>query len=104
VLSDYDVGVILYKGHIPNYIYNAPNKLFEYLACGLDVWFPHVMKSCFKYVTSHTYPKILPVDFSNFNLLDLEKTIDRNDLEFKQPQYYCETALYPLAKQLIKNV
>ncbi len=33
-LPAYDVGVILYKGHIPNYVYNAPNKLFEYLGCG----------------------------------------------------------------------
>ena len=42
-LASYDVGVILYKGHIPNYVYNAPNKLFEYLACELDVLFPDSM-------------------------------------------------------------
>jgi hypothetical protein len=29
----------LYKGHIPNYIYNVPNKVYEYLACGLQVWY-----------------------------------------------------------------
>jgi hypothetical protein len=104
VLSNYDVGVILYNGHIPNYIYNAPNKLFEYLVCGLDVWFPHVMKSCFNYVTSQTYPKVLPVDFSNLISLELDKSIDRRGLKFKEPTYYCETVLYPLAKQLIQNV
>ncbi len=36
-LVKYDVGLVLYKGHIPNYVYNVPNKVFEYLACGLEV-------------------------------------------------------------------
>ena len=44
IISQYQIGLVLYKGHIPNYIYNAPNKLFEYLACGLDVWYPICMK------------------------------------------------------------
>lgn len=38
-LPMYDIGLILYNAYIPNYAYNAPNKLFEYLACGLNVWF-----------------------------------------------------------------
>lgn len=36
-LVRYDVGLVLYKGHIPNYIFNVPNKVFEYLSCGLKV-------------------------------------------------------------------
>ena len=36
-LMNYDVGLVLYKGHIPNYKYNVPNKVYEYLACGLKV-------------------------------------------------------------------
>jgi len=39
ILIKYDVGVTLYNGHIPNYIYSVPNKVFEYLYCGLDVWY-----------------------------------------------------------------
>jgi hypothetical protein len=39
VLIKYDVGLTIYKGFIPNYIYNVPNKVFEYLACGLKVWY-----------------------------------------------------------------
>src|SRR5690606_13517669 len=35
LLTNYDVGVILYKPLIDNFKYNAPNKLFEYMACGL---------------------------------------------------------------------
>ena len=40
-LNKYQVGVILYKGHIPNYVYNAPNKLFEYLAAFLMFGIPN---------------------------------------------------------------
>ena len=36
-LVRHDVGLVLYKGHIPNYVYNVPNKVFEYLNCGLKV-------------------------------------------------------------------
>ena len=39
VLINYDVGLTIYKGFIPNYIYNVPNKVYEYLACGLQVWY-----------------------------------------------------------------
>lgn len=38
LLPGYDIGVILYKGLSANFRYNAPNKFFEYLACGLNVW------------------------------------------------------------------
>src|SRR6202043_3312153 len=51
ILRNYHTGVILYNGHIPNYIFNAPNKLFEYWACGLDVWFPEIRKSTMFYAT-----------------------------------------------------
>ncbi len=36
-LVKYDIGLVLYKGHIPNYVYNVPNKVYEYLNCGLMV-------------------------------------------------------------------
>lgn len=36
-LTQFDIGIVLYKGHIPNYVYNVPNKVFEYLSCGLLV-------------------------------------------------------------------
>ncbi len=39
VLIKYDVGLTIYKGFIPNYSYNVPNKVYEYLACGLQVWY-----------------------------------------------------------------
>ena len=36
-LSKYDIGLVLYNGHIPNYVYNVPNKVFEYLYSGIKV-------------------------------------------------------------------
>lgn len=36
-LVKYDVGLVLYKGHTPNFVYNVPNKVHEYLSCGLQV-------------------------------------------------------------------
>jgi len=38
-LIKYDIGLVLYKGHVPNHVYNIPNKVYEYLACGLQVWY-----------------------------------------------------------------
>jgi len=64
ILKNYHIGLILYRGLTPNYIYNAPNKLFEYLACGLDVWFPKEMEGCYPYINKNKYPKIIKIDFN----------------------------------------
>jgi len=40
VLQSNKIGLILYKCKTQNQIYAQPNKLFEYLRVGLDVWFP----------------------------------------------------------------
>jgi len=64
VLSEKEVGLILYKGNTTNFIYNAPNKLFEYLACGLDVWFPKEMLGCYEYASNEN-PKVVMIDFLN---------------------------------------
>ena len=37
VLTKYDLGLIIYRGLIPNYQFNQPNKLWEYLGCKLPV-------------------------------------------------------------------
>ncbi len=36
-LVKYDIGLVLYKGLIPNHVYSVPNKVDEYLSCGLHV-------------------------------------------------------------------
>lgn len=100
ILGCYDVGVILYKGHIPNYVYNAPNKLFEYQACGLDVWFPSVMIGSLPYVTDQTYPKVIALNFTELKQLHLDAMISRKDCVFKPASFFCETVLKDLNEAL----
>ncbi|HRO41243.1 MAG TPA: hypothetical protein PL009_00310 [Flavipsychrobacter sp.] len=99
ILRQYDVGVILYNGHIPNYVHVAPNKLFEYLACGLDVWFPNVIKGTLQYISLDCSPKVVPLDFNNLeeiDLVDLKRQPNR-----KCPNnYFAEVALKPLLERL----
>jgi hypothetical protein len=100
ILSKYDLGLILYTGHIPNWVDNAPNKLFEYLSAGLDVWIPANMLGSLPYVTNNTYPKVLPVDFKRLEILDLDLAMDNSGMAFQPLSYYCEQAYLPLLNLL----
>jgi hypothetical protein len=57
----YDVGLVLYKGHIPNYVYNVPNKVYEYLACGLRVLTSSKLIS----TVNLNHKKIMAVDYED---------------------------------------
>lgn len=103
VLKKYDVGVILYKGHIMNYVFNAPNKLFEYRACGLAVWFPIDMTGSLPYVTEKTYPEVIALDFNVLKDYSLEKLTNRDALTFQQPVYSAESVLAPLLQNLMSS-
>ncbi len=103
IIRKYNIGVVLYNGHIPNYIYNAPNKLFEYLACGLDVWVPTVMTGSLPYITNSTYPKVIGIDFTALPDFILSNAIDRNGYVYKPTTYFCEYVLEDIVKQLLKN-
>jgi hypothetical protein len=71
-LVKYHVGLVLYKGHIPNYVYNVPNKVFEYLACGLDVLTSNQLTSTIELKNE----KIIAVDFSKLNKIVLQEYLD----------------------------
>lgn len=90
ILPNYQVGIILYNGHIPNYVLNAPNKLFEYLACGLDVWYPDVMTGCTPYNTTGTYPVVKPLDFLKLGSLQVEQLTNRDEYTHKVQGYFYE--------------
>lgn len=83
IIQDYDIGVILYKGVSENHIFSAPNKLFEYAICGLDVWFPDVLTGSSTYITSNSYPKIISLNFSSLAHYNLTQLIDRSSLIYK---------------------
>ena len=91
----------MYNGHIPNYTFNAPNKLFEYAVCGLDVWFPDQMISSMQYTTSGSYPEILAKNFQSLYSKDIRQDSNRPAFERKPHLYNCETVLMPLVKKLV---
>ncbi len=99
VLESYDAGVILYKGHIPNYVYNAPNKLFEYWACDLDVWFPENMKGSMPFVNTKSYPKIIAMNFEHLNDVNLDAVTNRSGLQYGASKFYCERIFDNVAKK-----
>ncbi len=74
----YDVGLVLYKGHVPNYIYNVPNKVYEYLSCGLKVLAPDTILS----IQSIKNNQILIFDFSDLNSIELTSIISSNEIFF----------------------
>jgi hypothetical protein len=64
VLSQFDVGLILYKGNTLNFVYNVPNKAIEYLACGLEVWYPREMTGMREFREDHGEFRIEEIDFT----------------------------------------
>jgi hypothetical protein len=102
LITQYDIGVVLYNGHIPNYVYNAPNKLFEYLAAGLDVWYPDKMTGCFEYDSIDKWPKVLRLNFDQLEKYELETMLERKGNSNRSLSFNAEAALGPLAKTFLK--
>lgn len=76
ILKNYHVGLILYKDLITNFVYNALNKLFEYLSCGLDVWHP------FSYGRNKTYknngsPKVSEINFDAPPIFNIHELVSK---------------------------
>jgi len=91
ILINYDIGLTIYKGHIPNHIYSVPNKIYEYLACGLQVWYSDKLISTKKFVETEKIEGCYEVDFSKINIeeninnswndnIDFLKSIKTNEI------------------------
>ena len=68
ILCDYDVGLVLYKGNTVNFVYNVPNKVFEYLVCGLKVWYPQEMIGIHRFNEENRHG-LRELDFRNLTCL-----------------------------------
>lgn len=104
VLSQYHVGLILYKATTTNYVFNASNKLFEYLALGLDVWFPKQMLGVKPYAQTQTAPRVIELNFDQLSSLDIAELLERNHLEQGPTTESCETALAELQSRILQEV
>ncbi len=102
VLSEYNAGLVIYNGGNLNFLYNAPNKLFEYWACGLDVWFSSDLITSKEYITNDVYPKVIEVDFKQLDKFNWEKAINRDGFKFQASPYCCETVLQNLYEKMIE--
>lgn len=100
VLSQQHIGLILYKAKTPNYINNAPNKLFEYLNCGLDVWYPQEMLGIHEYKTD-TNPKVVCINFNQMDRLNILELTERKK-ETRTFSYHAEAVYSKLLIALRK--
>jgi hypothetical protein len=99
VLPQYDVGLILYRCRTINFVHNAPNKLFEYLMCGLDVWYPPCMLGVRPFARSDVVPRVIEVDFDQLNALPAGMGQSScAELPSRPWKSTCEDALQPLVQ------
>ena len=92
MIVEHHVGVVLYKGHVPNFVYNVPNKVNEYFACGLNVWYSDVLISTHKFAKENPQYPLYSVDFSKGKEL-MGPEFSSEPFEFK---HWHEDAVQPL--------
>jgi hypothetical protein len=80
VLAQFDIGIVFYKGHIPNYVYNVPNKVFEYLVCGLQVWYSKELLSTQSFQLEYDLHNMTILDFTNLSTIESQFHIHKADL------------------------
>ena len=92
VLTGFDAGLILYKGNTLNFVHNVPNKTFEYLGCGLEVWYPPEMKSMRDFHRDFPGQRLREVNFRDLPS-HLEPSHNSPVANFP---FSCELALAPM--------
>jgi hypothetical protein len=94
LLPAYDVGLILYKGNTLNFVYNVPNKAIEYLACGLEVWYPMEMEGMRSFQRQHPERSLREMDFKNLPA-EVPRKVKAKPGAGPFP-FTCETAMAPM--------
>ncbi|WP_309400636.1 hypothetical protein [Cerasicoccus maritimus] len=101
-LSKYDIGLILYKGNTTNFIYNAPNKLFEYWAAGLEVWFPKEMIQISEMKANRPDLPLVELDYTRLGPEITHFKLKAQKVNFPT-DYSCEQATSPLISKLFNG-
>ena len=73
VLANYDIGLVLYKGVSLNHIYSVPNKIVEYLSCGLQVLCSMELSTSIEFKKQHN---LTALHFFNFENLQHTSNLD----------------------------
>ena len=98
LLTQFDAGLVLYKGNTLNFVHNVPNKAIEYLACGLEVWYPPEMIGMQNFQRAHPELRIVQINFRDPpGRLPLVGPRSHPTREFP---FTCETALAPLFAEI----
>lgn len=100
LLKNYDIGLVLYKPYNFNHINGVSNKVYEYLACGLDVWFPKDNTFMLSLVREEVYPKIIALDFKSLSNFDFKKAVKREGLNNKPGNYFYENVYEEIYKNM----
>ena len=87
ILVKYDIGITIYKGRILNYVYNVPNKILEYLACGLWVWYSESLVSTTTFVNQNSINGCEAINFSK--IIDVEQKL-KDYQSFNMNDYYAD--------------
>jgi len=96
VICQFDVGLVLYNGHIPNFVMNVPNKVNEYLACGLNVWYSDVLATTRTFSKENSDYPLFAVDFSK-GIQMVVPPISNEPFEYR---HWHEDAVKPLLDAL----
>mgnify|MGYP001371862829 CR=1 FL=1 len=102
IVDGFDVGLVLYKGNTTNFVYNVPNKVFEYLVCGLEVWYPREMTGM-RHFQMETPARLRELDFSDLSRLNPEVLRVERSGSPEMARYCADEALAPLFGQLGLN-
>jgi hypothetical protein len=97
-LRQYHTGVILYKANTVNYRHNASNKLFEYLACGLEVLYSSRMLGVKPYARLDASPRVMEADFENPQSIDIAMLAHRDGLPAAPAPESAESAIAALER------
>lgn len=99
LLDGYDVGVLLYKAQTMNVMFCETNKFYEYLICGLDVWYPTGMTLLHEMDKSIYAPKIVEIDFCKDIFPDIDTSVRLiNNICYNQ---FCERVYLSFHEQIL---
>lgn len=90
ILKSYDVGLVIYKPYSQNTIHAVSNKVFEYMACGLDTWFSEDMAYTMQYSRIEAYPKLVPVNFKQLDSFDYLSALSKENLNYEASGFFYE--------------